>query len=123
LEALVERSSASDVAITVDIALGDHGSSRLPRQVEETVYRVVQEGLTNVAKHASATHASVAVRRLDGVVELEVADDGVGIDRDAAGHDGYGLVGMLERIDLVGGTLDVGPAEGGGTRLHARIPV
>jgi signal transduction histidine kinase len=121
LEGLITRSARPDLTLTAEIEL-DGVADRLPREIEETVYRVVQEALTNIAKHAEATAASVTVRRRDGVVELIVTDDGVGIDLGQTTI-GYGLLGMNERIDLVGGTLEVRPIPGGGTTVTATIPV
>jgi len=121
LESLISRSARPDLTLTAEIEL-DGVAERLPREIEETVYRVVQEALTNIAKHAEATAASVTVRRRDGIVELIVADDGVGIDLGET-TSGYGLLGMNERIDLVGGTLEIRPAAGGGTTVTATIPI
>ena len=121
LEALVTRSARPDLTLMAEIEL-DGVAERLPREIEETVYRVVQEALTNIAKHADATAASVTVRRRDGIVELIVTDNGIGIDLGET-TTGYGLLGMNERIDLVGGTLDVRPTPGGGTTVTATIPV
>ena len=85
------------------------------------MYRVAQEALTNVAKHASAEHVQVALRRNGGAVYLEVRDDGVGFDP-AAPRGGFGLMGIKERVDLAGGQLDIERASPG-TVLRARFPV
>jgi signal transduction histidine kinase len=98
----------------------------VPDAVELSVYRLVQEGLTNVIKHAGPARAAVTVRCAPGEVEVEVLDDGRGaaaID----GHDGdvdggHGLVGMRERVALWGGTLQAGPKSGGGYRVRATLP-
>jgi signal transduction histidine kinase len=121
LESLISRSARPDLTLTAEIEL-DGVTERLPREIEETVYRVVQEALTNIAKHAEATAASVTVRRRDGIIELIVADDGVGIDLGET-TSGYGLLGINERIDLVGGTLEIRPTAGGGTTVTATIPI
>ena len=95
---------------------------RLPSEVETTVYRIVQEALTNVAKHADAARVSVVVRRDErGVVTL-VEDDGKGFDTDRASA-GLGLVGMRERVALVGGRITVEAVPGAGTTLVAEVPV
>jgi signal transduction histidine kinase len=91
----------------------------LTPDTESTVYRVVQEALTNVAKHADADHVRVEVERVNGSVEVVVEDDGCGFDPGAASG-GLGLVGMRERVELTGGRLDI--AGGGGTRVMARLP-
>src|SRR5579884_987294 len=113
---------ALDVAID-GLADGD----RLAPEVETTVFRIVQEGLTNVLKHAHAEHAWVRVRRDADGLDVEVEDDGVGVgafdaaDADRAGR--LGLFGMLERARLLGGTMEIGPRPGGGTRLRLVVPV
>jgi signal transduction histidine kinase len=86
--------------------------------VDLSAYRIVQEALTNVLKHARASHAEVVVCYRTGELELEVSDDGRGPAAAAAGH---GLVGMRERVALYGGVLEAGRRDGGGYRLHARL--
>jgi signal transduction histidine kinase len=118
IETLASRSGgASGLSVTTRVALGDRG--RLAPETESTVYRVVQEALTNVAKHADASHVHVGVERVNGTVEVVVEDDGQGFDPSAVG-DGLGLVGMRERVELTGGRLEIrcGP----GTRVEAKLP-
>ena len=95
--------------------------SLLPPGVDLTVYRVVQEGLTNVRKHSNAKRVAVRVSYLADAVEVEVQDDG----RDATppGETGNGLIGMRERVLIYGGEFQAGPCSDGGYRLRARIPV
>jgi signal transduction histidine kinase len=81
----------------------------------------VQEGLTNALKHARATHAEVRVRYADGSVELVVSDDGNGDGKGDGG--GHGLMGMRERVAVIGGELAAGPRPGGGYELRARLPI
>jgi signal transduction histidine kinase len=90
----------------------------LPPGVDLSAYRIVQEALTNVLKHAHASRAEVLVCYHPGELELEVSDDGQG---PADGPGGHGLVGMRERVALYGGTLEAGLRDGGGYRLHARL--
>ncbi len=92
---------------------------RLPDRVESTAYFVVGEALTNVAKHAGATHARVGVRREGGSVLVEVADDGVG---GARPENGSGLRGLVDRVMALDGLLEVDSPPGLGTTLRARIP-
>jgi signal transduction histidine kinase len=99
------------------------GESRLPTEVETTLYRIVQEALTNVAKHAEATHVSVTLARKDGSVVAVVEDDGRGFDAATVGSEALGLVGMRERIALLGGRLQIEAAPGSGTTLVAEAPV
>jgi signal transduction histidine kinase len=94
----------------------------LPAGVDLTAYRLVQEGLTNVIKHAAAHHADVRVRYDGDHVEIEVCDDGRGADS-ASSAGGHGLVGMRERVSIYGGELEAGPRAEGGFRLRARLPV
>jgi signal transduction histidine kinase len=91
----------------------------LPPGVDLSAYRIIQEALTNVLKHADASHAEVLVCYRTGELELQVTDDGRGpTDRPGGGH---GLVGMRERVALYGGILEAGRRDGGGYRLHARL--
>jgi two-component system, NarL family, sensor histidine kinase DevS len=125
LEALVERSAALsgvDIRMHVDLSeeAGD-AATRLAPAIETTVYRVVQEALTNVAKHAGATRATVTVLERDGVVEIAVTDDGRGFSGDAVTA-GFGLIGIRERVRLAGGRHDIETEPGHGTTVHAWIP-
>ena len=96
-------------------------------QVHETIlYRVAQEALTNVAKHANARHVWVTLRPTDGGVELEVRDDGVGFDHgvvaDLAREGHFGLIGMRERLEMAGGRWEVARAPEGGTLVRSFLP-
>ncbi len=99
---------------------------RLPRETELTLYRMGQEALSNVSRHAHAGRVNLDLQRCGNYVVLVVRDDGVGFDpqsvQPARGH-GLGLVGMRERVATVGGTLVVESQPGNGTRLEARIPL
>ena len=95
----------------------------LPAGAELTAYRIVQESLTNVLKHAGPQAAASVVERWTGRgLELDVADDGRGAAADAAPGDGQGLRGMAERVALYDGSVDAGPLPGGGFRVRAFIP-
>ncbi|GIG92128.1 sensor histidine kinase [Plantactinospora endophytica] len=106
------------------VDLGVHGTDELPKAVDLTVYRIVQEALTNVIKHAQAAHCRVRVRTGDGEVHIEVVDDGRGAHRSAGGRSGggQGLIGMRERVSMYGGTLSAGPLPRGGFQVIADIP-
>jgi signal transduction histidine kinase len=93
---------------------------RLPEPVEAAAYFVIAEALTNVAKYANASSATIAVRRVNSHVELEVCDDGVG-GADAAS--GTGLTGLADRVRAQGGTLSVVSPAGAGTTVRAVIPL
>lgn len=97
-------------------------TDRLPAEVETTVYRVVQEALTNIARHAGATAVGVVVRRTGGYVSVVVEDNGSGFDPSAA-TDRLGLVGMRERVSSVGGELEIESRPGAGTSIIITIPV
>jgi signal transduction histidine kinase len=99
------------------------GEERLPEPVETTLYRIVQEAVTNVAKHAGAEHLSITLMRKNGSVVAIVEDDGKGFDPERARSDGLGLVGMRERLALVGGTLRIEAAAGAGTTIAAEVPL
>ncbi|MDF2749945.1 MAG: sensor histidine kinase [Gaiellaceae bacterium] len=96
---------------------------RLPPEVETALYRIVQEALTNVVKHSGATRVSVLLTERDHAVAAMVEDDGVGFELEGAREDGLGLVGMRERIGLVGGRLQVESSAGAGTTVVAEVPV
>ena len=97
---------------------------RLPGDIEIALYRLVQEGLTNVVKHAKARQVVVRVRRAPEGVELSVADDGVGIaDVEAARTQSNGLAGMSHRMRAIGGRFDVVSAPGKGTRVEVFVPL
>ncbi|HST41448.1 MAG TPA: GAF domain-containing protein [Conexibacter sp.] len=125
LEALAERIAATsglDVALDVDLAHESGRSERRPAAaVENTLYRLVQEALTNAVKHADASRVEVTLREADGTIEVTVADDGCGFDPGAAA-DGFGLLGMRERVTLAGGRLVVESSADGGTTVRASIP-
>ncbi|MGE5274039.1 MAG: GAF domain-containing protein [Verrucomicrobiota bacterium] len=110
----------SGIAIDVEANLDE---TRLPPEVEIALYRIAQEALTNVAKHAGAEHVSVVVTRRAGSVTVVVEDDGRGFG--AAGGDaaGLGLVGMKERVGLLGGRLAIESTEGSGTTIVADVPL
>jgi signal transduction histidine kinase len=110
----------------IEVALAITGPRHpLDAGVELTAYRIVQESLTNVLKHSTATHADVAVTYRDGGVDIEVRDDGtggrvrIGKDTESGGH---GLLGLRERTRLLGGDLDYGPVDGRGFRVAAHLP-
>jgi signal transduction histidine kinase len=93
----------------------------LPSGVDLCAYRVVQEALTNVRKHARASRATVTIAYEPAALSLEIVDDGVGDGAPAGG--GQGQVGMRERVHLYGGDVEVGPCAGGGYRVAARLPL
>jgi signal transduction histidine kinase len=126
LESLVERVRAIHgltvhAAIDLDNEAGGAPASRLIPEIESTAYRLVQEGLTNVAKHAQAETAELVLTESEGEVAIQIRDDGCGFDP-AAGTAGFGLVGMRERVDLVGGSMSIESEPGSGTVVNAKLP-
>jgi signal transduction histidine kinase len=118
IDLLVER--MKEAGLPVQLSADDIPSS-MPRGVDLTAYRIVQEGLTNALKHSNPTCVQVNIRVLESAVEIEVEDDGIPGSVSAGSH-GHGLIGMQERVAIYGGQLDAGPALGRGFRLKARIP-
>jgi signal transduction histidine kinase len=94
----------------------------LPGAVDLAAYRIVQESLTNVLRHAGKARATVRVTHEPDILDLEITDDGRGRDPGGDGHGGQGITGMWERAAAVGGMLEAGPRQGGGFRVHARLP-
>jgi signal transduction histidine kinase len=120
IEALLDRRREDGLQIEAELALPEPGATGRDPELETTIYRLVQEALTNVVKHAQASRARVSVRLTNGDVVIEVSDDGTGFDL-AATSRGFGLAGMRERAYLAGGTLEL-QSDSGGTRVHARLP-
>jgi signal transduction histidine kinase len=122
LPQLVDQARTGGLAVTVATA-GHHDP--LPGGVELAVYRIVQEALTNTIRHSRSTTATVAITTGPGVVTVEVTDEGPALRTATPADGGHGLVGMAERVQALGGTLDAGPAPppSTGFRIAARIPV
>ena len=98
-------------------------SGRLSAEIETALYRIVQESLTNVAKHAGASRVSVVVTKREGVVMVVVEDDGRGFGASGASEGGLGLAGIKERVGLLGGRLAIESTEGSGTTIVAEVPL
>ncbi len=139
LEALARRAQAIDgLEVQTEIDLDDDGEGvgggerRLDPELESTIYRVVQEALTNVSRHAKATRATISVSRRDGRVTASVTDDGEGLPEGGPSRPrtpgeelkgGFGVSGMRERAELVGGELELVPAPGGGATMRLTVPL
>jgi signal transduction histidine kinase len=111
----------------VQLAL-DASCPRLPREVETACFRIVQEALTNVARHAQATRLSLQLRISEERLEFAVEDDGSGFDplplRSASARaTRFGLLSMTERAHLLGGQIEIDSAPGRGTRIRASLPI
>jgi signal transduction histidine kinase len=132
LEALARRAQAIDgLDVQTEIELGPEPEQRrLDAELESTIYRVVQEALTNVSRHAQANTVTVSIVERDGVVRASVTDDGKGLpEADRLGprgdglEGGFGMSGMRERAELVGGELELVPAPGKGTVMRLTVPL
>ena len=110
-------SEQTDIAVDLEAALGDE---RLPEEVETALYRITQEALTNVVKHAQARTVSIVLTRRGSSVSAVIEDDGRGIEATDGG--GVGLVGMRERIALLNGRLTIESGERGGTTIAVEVP-
>jgi signal transduction histidine kinase len=106
--------SRLDLPVDVDIP-----AERFPAEIEASAYFIVAEALTNVVKHSRAGHAEVKASAADGVLHVQVRDDGIG-GADPAGH---GLVGLGDRVSALGGRLDIESPAGGGTIVAAALPL
>jgi len=124
LDSLVARARAAGLPVTVTVT----GTQRpLPPEVDQAAYRIVQEALTNVSRHAGAASASVHLHYLPETFSVQVDDDGKGaVISTATGTrpsgPGLGLVGMRERVAALGGQLQAGPQDDGGFRVRAELP-
>jgi len=110
--------------VRVDFHVASAATGRFPPEVETAAYRVVQEALTNVAKHASASTVSLVLERHEDLLQIIVEDDGRGFDPDDPALKGrLGIAGMRERVALIGGTLTIDTNSGSGTALYFRLPL
>jgi signal transduction histidine kinase len=110
----------SDIRVDFHSALGE---TRLPSEVETTLYRVVQESLTNIVKHANAHNISVSIAPRGSTVAAVIEDDGAGFDQRAVRGEGVGLLGMRERLSFVDGRLEIESRPGAGTTIVAEVPL
>ncbi len=122
LENLVSRARSAGLPVTVTVS----GAERpLPPEVDQTAYRIVQEALTNVSRHAGPAQTSVCLRYTPEALTVQVDDEGrdqsSGSDARTAGP-GLGLLGMRERVSALGGRLHAGPRDSGGFRVQAELP-
>ncbi len=122
LRTLAERVSVlNGLDLSLDLQLGER---RLDAEIETIAYRVAQEALTNVVKHAAATSVQIMLRATPTALELRVRDDGRGVQVTAAEHAaGYGVIGMRERAEIGGGSLRLVERKGGGTSVALTLPL
>jgi signal transduction histidine kinase len=127
LETLVDRvrtRSGVEIELAVDLS---YESGRTPTRhvpaLEAAVYRIVQEAITNTVKHSQATRVVVALVERGDALSISIEDNGRGFDPDRVPNAGFGLIGIRERVELLGGSLSITSRQGGGTRLDAVVPV
>jgi signal transduction histidine kinase len=116
---LLEHAKAAGLDADADVQLNGH---TIPIAVGQAGFRIVQEALTNVMRHAAASHTRVSVRVAEGTLRIDVTDDGTGTP-DPSPQGGHGLRGMHERAVALGGEVTAGPSERGGWQIHARLPL
>jgi signal transduction histidine kinase len=119
LDRLVAQMREAGLAVELDTS---GGLEAIPPGVDLSAYRIAQEAMTNVLKHAGATHVDLTVRCEGGAVEVLVEDDGRGPSGNGQVVGGHGLIGMRERVNLFGGRFEAGARDGGGFRVFARLP-
>ncbi len=118
LPELADRAAMAGVGVDLDVRV----PRRLPEGVELSVYRIVQEAVTNVVKHAAPARCRVVIEETAGEVRIEVTDDGPG-ERVLPSGAGHGIIGMRERALVYGGAFEAGPRPGGGFVVRARLPL
>ena len=124
-ERLLERLTESFTEQT-GIAVGFESllpTARLTPEIETALYRIVQESLTNIVKHANARHISISLARRESSVAAVIEDDGAGFDQRLVREDGVGLLGMRERLALLDGRLEIESRPGAGTTVVAEVPL
>ncbi len=121
-EALTALAKAFPEAVDIDVSITGSGQP-LPPRIEIGLYRIAQEAFTNIRRHAQATKATLTLVVTPEFVKLMVADDGLGFETDAVPNGRYGLIGMNERVKLLGGSFTVESQPETGTCLEARIPL
>jgi signal transduction histidine kinase len=112
-----------DLGLTVELRREGDQVVTVPPGVALSAFRIVQEALTNTVRHARARRVEVRIHTGATALELSVTDDGCGVTHPAEREQGRGIPGMRERVSMLGGTLDIGPAPDGGFRVRARLPL
>jgi signal transduction histidine kinase len=120
--ALRSRLNAVEVRAGLVTSFEGEAAPRLPAEIEQELFRIAQEGLNNVLKHAHATRVSVRLDVSDGRIALEIADNGLGFEPSLGGGGGFGLASLQQRAERLGGTLRLDSAPGSGTRVCVEVP-
>lgn len=122
IESLARRTATVEgLTVETNVDLELERRARLDPEIESALYRIAQEALTNIGRHARASRVEITLLERDGCIELVVSDDGTGFDTGPE-HSGFGLVGMQERVALAGGRLEIESQPGEGTALRAQLP-
>ncbi|HET6745132.1 MAG TPA: GAF domain-containing protein [Candidatus Limnocylindria bacterium] len=122
-QALRNHAAAIEGRTGLAVAVEVEAAERLPLDVEEALYRIAQEALHNVVKHANAREARIGLARVGRQLRLSIEDDGIGFDPAAVPRGHLGLVGMQQRAERIGASLEIGPRPGGGPRIRASLPL
>jgi signal transduction histidine kinase len=122
-QALRNHGAAVQGRTGLSVSVEVEHEERLPLDMEESLYRIAQEALHNVVKHANADRARITLKRAGRELRLEVEDDGIGFDPSAAPRGHLGLVGMQQRAERIGGELTLSPRPGGGSRVRVTLPL
>jgi signal transduction histidine kinase len=120
LTPLLDRARAGGLDVDADVELNGRA---IPIVVRQAGFRIVQEAITNVMRHAAASHALVSLHVEGDALEIDVTDDGAGAAGAPPSPGGHGVRGMGERATALGGEVNVGPCERGGWQVHARLPL
>jgi signal transduction histidine kinase len=120
LDSLLARTRTAGLPVTVTVTGAEQP---VPPEVGQAAYRIVQEALTNVSRHASGACATVQLRYTTRTLSIQVDNDGAMPSSAVASGSGLGLIGMRERVSALGGRLQAGPQDGGGFQVHAEIPL
>lgn len=123
VEAIPELVDEMRAKIAVDISLDMEEDLLLNKGMENHLFRIVQEALSNTLRHAKATKMDIVLQRRGDSVRLGIRDNGVGFDPQTKKHASYGMVNMEERVTEIGGSLNVASAPGKGTRIEIRVPI
>jgi two-component system, NarL family, sensor histidine kinase LiaS len=122
-DGLVELLQELKQKVPIDISWDTDPDIRLPKGIEDHLFRIVQEALSNALRHSKANRLGLILQRVGDSIRLSIRDDGVGFNLDETKHTSYGIVSMKERVDEIGGSIQLITAPGKGTRIEIRIPI
>ena len=109
--------------VPIDISWEMDANIQLPKGIEDHLFRIVQEALSNTLRHSKATTMEIKLQHPPDAIRLTVRDNGIGFDMDNQKHASYGLVSMRERVNEVGGSINIVTAPDKGTRIEIRVPL